>query len=263
MSDAIVQCDVTAGIARVTLNSPSNLNALSDAMIAALSAQLSALSQQNDVKVIVLRGAGKAFCAGHDLKEMQAGRATDDKGAAYFADLFAHCAALMQVIPALPQPVIAEVHGIATAAGCQLVASCDMAVAAEGTRFGVNGVNIGLFCSTPMVALTRNIPRKQAFEMLTTGQFIDAARAAELGLVNRVVAADQLDSQTMALAQTVAGKLGNAVKIGKQAFYAQAEMSVADAYAHTAEVMVENMLWRDTDEGISAFLDKRKPDWAQ
>jgi len=263
MSDAIVQCDVTAGIARVTLNSPSNLNALSDAMIAALSAQLSALSQQNDVKVIVLRGAGKAFCAGHDLKEMQAGRATDDKGAAYFADLFARCAALMQVIPALPQPVIAEVHGIATAAGCQLVASCDMAVAAEGTRFGVNGVNIGLFCSTPMVALTRNIPRKQAFEMLTTGQFIDAARAAELGLVNRVVAADQLDSQTMALAQTVAGKLGNAVKIGKQAFYAQAEMSVADAYAHTAEVMVENMLWRDTDEGISAFLDKRKPDWAQ
>ncbi|MCC5957917.1 MAG: enoyl-CoA hydratase [Rhodobacteraceae bacterium] len=263
MSDAIVQCDVTAGIARVTLNSPSNLNALSDAMIAALSAQLSALSQQNDVKVIVLRGAGKAFCAGHDLKEMQAGRATDDKGAAYFADLFARCAALMQVIPALPQPVIAEVHGIATAAGCQLVASCDMAVAAEGTRFGVNGVNIGLFCSTPMVALTRNIPRKQAFEMLTTGQFIDAARAAELGLVNRVVAADELDSQTMALAQTVAGKLGNAVKIGKQAFYTQAEMSVADAYAHTAKVMVENMLWRDTEEGISAFLDKRKPDWAQ
>ena len=263
MSDAIVHCDVAAGIARVTLNSPSNLNALSDAMIAALSAQFSTLAQQDDVKVIVLRGAGKAFCAGHDLKEMQAGRASDDKGAAYFADLFARCAALMQMIPALPQPVIAEVHGIATAAGCQLVASCDMAVAAEGTRFGVNGVNIGLFCSTPMVALTRNIPRKHAFEMLTTGQFIDAARAAELGLVNRVVAADQLEAQTMALAQTVAGKLGSAVKIGKQAFYAQAEMGVADAYAYTADVMVENMLWRDTEEGISAFLDKRKPDWAQ
>ncbi|MGY6706137.1 enoyl-CoA hydratase [Roseinatronobacter sp.] len=263
MSDAIVQCDVTAGIARVTLNSPSNLNALSDAMIAALSAQFSTLAQQDDVKVIILRGAGKAFCAGHDLKEMQAGRAADDKGAAYFADLFARCATLMQMIPALPQPVIAEVHGIATAAGCQLVASCDMAVAAEGTRFGVNGVNIGLFCSTPMVALTRNIPRKQAFEMLTTGQFIDAARAAELGLVNRVVAAGDLETQTMALAQTVAGKLGSAVKIGKAAFYAQAEMNVADAYAYTAEVMVENMLWRDTEEGISAFLDKRKPDWAQ
>lgn len=263
MSDAIVQCDVTAGVARITLNSPSNLNALSDAMIAALSAQLSALSQENTVKVIVLCGAGKAFCAGHDLKEMQAGRAADDKGAAYFADLFARCAALMQVIPALPQPVIAEVHGIATAAGCQLVASCDMAIAAEGTRFGVNGVNIGLFCSTPMVALTRNIPRKQAFEMLTTGQFIDAARAAELGLVNHVVAAHQLETRTMALAQTVAGKLGSAVKIGKQAFYAQAEMSVADAYAHAGQIMVENMLWRDTEEGISAFLDKRKPDWAQ
>ncbi|MDD7971795.1 enoyl-CoA hydratase [Roseinatronobacter alkalisoli] len=263
MSDAIVRCDVTAGVARVTLNSPGNLNALSDAMLAALSAQLEALSQQNTVKAIILRGAGKVFCAGHDLKEMQAGRAAPDKGAAYFADLFARCAALMQMIPALPQPVIAEVHGIATAAGCQLVASCDMAVAAEGTRFGVNGVNIGLFCSTPMVALTRNIPRKLAFEMLTTGQFIDATRAAELGLVNRVVAAHQLESETAALAQTVAAKLGDAVKTGKQAFYAQAEMSLADAYAHAGRVMVENMLWRDTDEGISAFLEKRKPDWAQ
>lgn len=262
MSDAIVQCDVTAGIARITLNSPANLNALSDAMLAALAAQLDAVSQQASVRVIVLRGAGKAFCAGHDLKEMQAGRAAPDKGAAYFADLFARCSSLMQMVPALPQPVIAQVHGIATAAGCQLVASCDMAVAAEGTRFGVNGVNIGLFCSTPMVALTRNIPRKMAFEMLTTGQFIDAARAAELGLVNHVVAAGQLDAQTMALAHKVAEKLGPAVRIGKQAFYAQAEMTLADAYTHAGQVMVENMLWRDTNEGISAFLEKRKPDWA-
>ncbi|MGP9788622.1 enoyl-CoA hydratase [Roseinatronobacter sp. NSM] len=262
MSDAIVQCDVTAGIARITLNSPANLNALSDAMLAALAAQLDAVSQQPGVRVIVLSGAGKAFCAGHDLKEMQAGRAAPDRGAAYFADLFARCSSLMQMIPALPQPVIAQVHGIATAAGCQLVASCDMAVAAEGTRFGVNGVNIGLFCSTPMVALTRNIPRKTAFEMLTTGQFIDAARAAELGLVNHVVAAAQLEVQTMALAQKVAEKLAPAVKIGKQAFYAQAEMTLADAYAHAGQVMVENMLWRDTEEGISAFLEKRKPDWA-
>jgi enoyl-CoA hydratase/carnithine racemase len=239
------------------------LNALSDAMLAALHGQLTDLGADRAVRVIVLRGAGKAFCAGHDLREMQAGRAAPDKGAAYFADLFGRCAALMQLIPALPQPVIAQVHGIATAAGCQLVASCDMAVAAQGTRFGVNGVNIGLFCSTPMVALTRNIARKQAFEMLTTGAFIDADRALALGLVNRVVGHDVLEAETLALARQVAGKLGAAVRIGKQAFYKQAEMGLADAYAYTGAVMVENMLLRDTDEGISAFLEKRAPDWAK
>lgn len=263
MSDDILQCDVAAGVARVTLNSPGNLNALSDRMLAALKQQLGALAQDTQVKVVVLRGEGKAFCAGHDLKEMQAGRAAPDKGAAYFADLFTRCAEVMQMIPALPQPVIAQVHGIATAAGCQLVASCDMAVAAEGTRFGVNGVNIGLFCSTPMVALSRNIPRKMAFEMLSTGQFIDAQRAQALGLVNHVVPADALEQETQALARTVAAKLGAAVRIGKQAFYRQAEMRLADAYDYTGEVMVENMLLRDTDEGISAFLEKRKPDWAE
>ncbi|MCC5992243.1 MAG: enoyl-CoA hydratase [Rhodobacteraceae bacterium] len=263
MSDDILQCDVAAGVARVTLNSPGNLNALSDRMLAALKHKLGALAQDTRVKVVVLRGSGKAFCAGHDLKEMQAGRAAPDKGAGYFADLFGRCAEVMQMIPALPQPVIAQVHGIATAAGCQLVASCDMAVAAEGTRFGVNGVNIGLFCSTPMVALSRNIPRKMAFEMLTTGQFIDAPRAQALGLVNHVVPADALEEETQALAQTVAAKLGAAVRIGKQAFYRQAEMGLADAYDYTGEVMVENMLLRDTDEGISAFLQKRKPDWAE
>jgi enoyl-CoA hydratase/carnithine racemase len=262
MSEPILTCDVTEGVARVTLNSPANLNALSDAMLAELKAQFTALADDRSAKVIILRGTGKAFCAGHDLKEMQAGRAAADKGAAYFADLFGRCAEVMQMIPALPQPVIAQVHGIATAAGCQLVASCDIAVTATGTRFGVNGVNIGLFCSTPMVALTRNIPRKQAFEMLTTGAFIDADRALTLGLVNRVVDPAALEAETLALARQVAGKLGAAVQIGKQAFYRQAEMGLAEAYAYTGAVMVENILLRDTDEGISAFLEKRAPDWA-
>jgi enoyl-CoA hydratase/carnithine racemase len=211
--------------------------------------------------VVVLKGAGKVFCAGHDLKEMQAGRQAADGGAAYFADLFARCAEVMQMIPRLPQPVIAEVHGIATAAGCQLVASCDMAVAAEGTRFGVNGVNIGLFCSTPMVALSRNVPRKQAFEMLTTGNFIETGRAEAMGLINRAVPPEALAAETRALAAAIAGKLGAAVRIGKRAFYEQIELPLAGAYAHAAAVMVENMLWRETDEGIQAFLEKRKPDW--
>lgn len=260
MSDLVLREDA-GGVATLTLNSPGNLNALSDAMLAALMEALVALDGDRDVRAVVLRGTGKAFCAGHDLKEMQAGRQAEDGGRAYFHDLFTRCAAVMQAIPRLPQPVIAQVHGIATAAGCQLVASCDMAVAAEGTRFGVNGVNIGLFCSTPMVALSRNIPRKMAFEMLTTGGFIDAARAEALGLVNRVVPADLLETETQALAGTVAGKLGAAVKIGKQAFYEQIEMGLADAYAHTGAVMVENMLWRDTEEGIQAFIEKRPPDW--
>lgn len=260
MSDLILH-ERLGHVTRLTLNSPGSLNALSDAMLAALSDALTTLAGDRGTRVIVLRGAGKAFCAGHDLKEMQAARQAPDKGAAYFLDLFTRCGAIMQMIPALPQPVIAEVHGIATAAGCQLVASCDMAVAAEGTRFGVNGVNIGLFCSTPMVALSRNTPRKVAFEMLTTGEFIDAARAREVGLVNRVVAAADLSEAALALAQTVAGKLTAAVKIGKRAFYDQLSLPLADAYALTARVMAENMLMRDTDEGIQAFIEKRPPDW--
>lgn len=263
MSDDLVLCDVAERVAVVTMNRPGALNALSDAMLAALDGMLARLENDPAVRVIVLRGAGKVFCAGHDLKEMQAGRAASDKGAAYFADLFARCGALMQRIPRLPQPVIAQVHGIATAAGCQLVASCDMAVAASDARFGVNGVNIGLFCSTPMVALTRNLPRKQAFEMLTTGEFIPAERAREVGLVNRVVAPAELESETLALARIVAGKLGAAVRIGKRAFYDQAGLPLDQAYAMTGAAMVDNMLLRDTDEGISAFIDKRKPDWAE
>ena len=262
MTDTILLRDDEAGIATLTMNAPQNLNALSEAMLAALKAAFARLAADRGIRVIVLRGAGRAFCAGHDLREMQAGRAAPDKGRACFDALFAACAEVMQMIPNLPQPVIAEVHGIATAAGCQLVASCDMAVAAEGTRFGVNGVNIGLFCSTPMVALSRNVPRKAAFEMLTTGAFIDAARAAELGLINRVVPAGALGRATRDLAETVAAKLTAAVRIGKRAFYEQIEMTRAGAYAHTARVMAENMLWRDTDEGINAFLEKRAPDWS-
>lgn len=260
---ALLQRTDQGAVAYLLLNSDSNLNALSDAMIAALQEALDRLAEDDTVRVVVLKGAGRAFCAGHDLKEMTRGRAQDEGGAAYFADLFARCATMMQSIVQLPQPVIAQVHGIATAAGCQLVASCDMAVAAEGTKFGVNGVNIGLFCSTPMVALSRNIPRKQAFEMLTTGAFIDAARAADLGLVNRVVASADLEAETQELAGLVAGKLGSAVKIGKRAFYEQLQMPLDAAYAYTGEVMVENMLNRDTEEGIAAFLEKRDPEWVQ
>ncbi|MFT3689979.1 enoyl-CoA hydratase [Paenirhodobacter sp.] len=258
----LVELTRAGTVAHLRMNAPGSLNALSDAMLAALKARLTELGEDDGTRVIVLSGAGKAFCAGHDLKEMQAGRQAEDGGRGYFADLFARCAEVMQLIPTLPQPVIAQVHGIATAAGCQLVATCDMAVAAEGTRFGVNGVNIGLFCSTPMVALSRNVPRKTAFEMLTTGEFLDAARAREVGLVNRVVPAGDLAAETERLAQTVAAKLSAAVRIGKRAFYDQAGMSLADAYRHTAEVMVENMMLRDTDEGICAFIEKRAPDWA-
>ena len=262
--DAPVLTRETQGhVATLTMNRPRALNALSDALLAALREECAALAEDRETRVVILKGAGKAFCAGHDLREMQAGRQAEDGGRAYFADLFSRCGAVMQALRALPQPVIAEVHGIATAAGCQLVASCDMAVAAEGTRFGVNGVNIGLFCSTPMVALSRNVQPKEAFEMLVTGGFIEADRAREIGLVNRVVAPEALESETRALAETVAAKLDAAVKIGKRAFYEQLEMPIAEAYDHTAAVMVENMLWRDTDEGITAFLEKRPPDWQQ
>jgi len=259
----ILDIEYDAAVARLTMNAPDRLNALSDEMLAALQATLDTIAQNPSVRVVILAGHGKAFCAGHDLKQMTAMRQAQDGGAAQFRDLFERCSAVMARIQSMPQPVIAQVHGIATAAGCQLVATCDMAVAAEGTRFGVNGVNIGLFCSTPMVALSRNIPRKQAFEMLTTGNFIEADRARELGLVNRVVAAQDLSAETQALADQIAGKLAIAVKIGKQAFYAQLSMPVDQAYAYAGDVMVENMLHRDTEEGISAFLEKRDPTWEQ
>lgn len=248
------------GIVELRLNTPEKLNALSDAMLAALQIALDDIGH-SDARAVILSANGKAFCAGHDLKEMQAGRQTEDGGAAYFADLFGRCARVMQKIQSIPQPVIAQVQGIATAAGCQLVATCDMAVASEDVRFGVNGVNIGLFCSTPMVALTRAIPRKAAFEMLTTGKFITAEEALRFGLINRAVPADRLETATRELAETVAAKLSTAIRIGKRAFYDQAQMSTADAYAFTAEVMTHNMLDSDTDEGITAFLEKRSPSW--
>ncbi len=260
---ALLERNVTDGVAHLRMNAPEKLNALSDAMLAALQDQIDALAEDRAVRVVILSGAGRAFCAGHDLGEMQAARQAEDRGAATFADLFARCARVMTGLRRLPQPVIAQVHGIATAAGCQMVASCDMAVAAEGTRFGVNGVNIGLFCSTPMVALTRNVPAKQAFEMLSTGRFVDAQEARGMGLVNRVVPEEALARETQALAEQVAAKLSAAVRIGKRAFYEQGEMTLAEAYEHTGRIMVENMLWRDTDEGISAFLEKRPPDWSE
>ncbi|MCC1493619.1 enoyl-CoA hydratase [Cognatishimia sp. F0-27] len=250
------------GIAHLTLNAPDRLNALSDEMLAALQDQIDRLSEDSATRVVVISGAGRAFCAGHDLRQMTEARQAEDGGRAAFADLFNRCSRVMTGLTRLPQPVIAQVHGIAAAAGCQLVATCDMAVAADDTRFGVNGVNIGLFCSTPMVALTRNIARKQAFEMLTTGRFMQADEAVRAGLINRAVAPEALQAETRALAETVAGKLGAAVRIGKRAFYDQAELGLDDAYAHTGAVMVENMLYRDTEEGIAAFLEKRPPNWS-
>lgn len=261
-TDPLVLRDDLGPITHLTLNSPSNLNALSDEMLAALQDALDTLAVSAEQKVIVLKGAGRAFCAGHDLKQMQAARQSQDNGAAAWKDLFDRCAHLIQTIPRLPQPVIAQVHGLAAAAGCQLVASCDLAVAETDAKFGVNGVNIGLFCSTPMVALSRVMPRKQVFEMLTTGKFLTAAEAQAAGLINCTAPADGLEAATDELAQTIAAKLGSAVRVGKQAFYAQAELTTAEAYALTGEVMVENMLNRDTDEGISAFLEKRPPEWS-
>lgn len=262
MTDPILLRHDSGAVARLVLNAPARLNALSDAMLAALGAELTTIAADPAIRVVIIAGAGRAFCAGHDLREMQAAREAPDKGAAAFKDLFDRCATVMQAITTLRQPVIAEVHAIAAAAGCQLAASCDMIVASDHARFGVNGVNIGLFCSTPMVALTRKVPASVAFEMLTTGSFLTATRAAEVGLVNRVTSPEALEAETMALAQTIAGKLGAAVTLGKAAFYTQATLPLAEAYAFTGEVMVRNMLMRDTDEGISAFLEKRSPDWS-
>lgn len=263
MSEPLVLREDADAVATLTLNDPARLNALSVSMLAALQDALDGLAEDPGVRAVILRGAGRAFCAGHDLREMTAARQAEDGGLAFFEALFERCSRLMLTIPRLLQPVIAEVGGVAAAAGCQLVASCDLAVAAEGARFGVNGVNIGLFCSTPMVALTRNVPRKAAFEMLTTGDFVEAGEARRLGLVNRVVPPEALEAEARALAGAIAGKLRPVVGIGKRAFYEQAEMDLAAAYAHAGAVMAQNMMREDTAEGIGAFLDKRPPDWRQ
>lgn len=257
----LIEQENHAHITIITLNTPENYNVLSQPMMAQLQSALAEIAHDKNCRVVILRARGKAFCAGHDLKEMSKASQQPDGGRAFFQTLFTDCSQLMQSIVNLPQPVIAEVQGVATAAGCQLVASCDLAIAATGARFGVNGVNIGLFCSTPMVALSRNIPRKRAFEVLTTGDFLDSDQATELGLINRSVPADSLTDETYALATKIAAKLSVAVKIGKQAFYRQLEMPLDEAYAYTAEVMTQNMLEKDTAEGVSAFLDKRNPDW--
>ncbi|AEH89301.1 MULTISPECIES: enoyl-CoA hydratase [Mesorhizobium] len=248
------------GVLRLMLANPP-ANALSLAVMAALTAELERAKADKAVRVIVLSAAGKVFCAGHDLKEMTARRADADRGKAFFEETFAACATLMQAIVRHPLPVIAEVDGLATAAGLQLVASCDLAIASHEATFCTPGVNIGLFCSTPMVALSRNVSRKQAMEMLLTGETIDAATAKDFGLVNRVVPREYLNQIVTKYAQTIASKSSLVVKTGKEAFYAQAEMGLADAYAHTGRVMVENMLARDAQEGIGAFIGKRNPEW--
>ena len=248
-------------VARLTLTDPDRLNALSTGMLLALATELARIAEDRSVKVVVIAARGRAFCAGHDLREMQAARTAPDGGAAAFRDLFDRCAGVMLAIRNLPQPVIAEVNGAAVAAGCQLVASCDMAIAADTARFAVNGVNIGLFCSTPMVALTRAVSRKAAFEMLMTGRVIPADEACRIGLVNRVVPPEDLTASTTALAREIAGKLAAAVRIGKSAFYRQCELDEAAAYALAGAAMTQNMLGNDTAEGIAAFLDKRPPAW--
>ena len=260
---AILERNDKNSVAYILLNSPDTLNSLSDEMLAALTKEFENLKNDPKIRAVVLEGAGKAFCAGHNLKEMTKGRNAEDGGKAYFLDLFKRCAKMMMLIQKLPQPVIAKVHGIATAAGCQLVATCDLAIAEKSTKFGVNGVNIGLFCSTPMVALSRNITRKKAFEMLTTGDFISAEQAKTLGLINRVVEIENFDLETEKLAEQIASKLGVAVKIGKEAFYKQLEMPISEAYEYTGRVMAENMMFRQTEKGIDAFLNKREPAWEQ
>lgn len=262
MSNEILLRHDTGGIACLTLNAPASFNALSTAMLTALQSQIALLHNDQSIRVVILKGSGKAFCAGHDLREMQAARAAPDQGREAFQTLFAQCAEVMQALQNLPQPTIAQVHGIATAAGCQLAASCDLITAATGTRFGVNGINIGLFCSTPMVALTRKIPAAIAFEMLTTGAFIDATRAYEIGLVNRLTAPETLEAETQALAETLAAKLPTALRLGKAAFRDTSSLDTAEAYASASAAMVENIMLEDTNEGITAFLEKRSPNWA-
>lgn len=248
------------GVTTLTLNRPAQFNALSEELLAALQAALDAIAAESEdgdaVRCLVIAANGKAFSAGHDLKEMQANR---DK--AYYQDLFRQCSDVMQAITRLPVPVIARVQGMATAAGCQLVATCDMAVAAEGATFAVSGINVGLFCATPSVALTRKVPRAQAFEMLVTGRFIDSAEAMEIGLINAVAPPEALDEAVKGLTDAICGKSPLAIRIGKKLFYQQLEMGLAGAYDLAGETIACNMMAEDVAEGIDAFIAKRKPEW--
>jgi enoyl-CoA hydratase/carnithine racemase len=253
--------DDVGDIAVLTLNRPQALNSLSEDMLEALGDALTAIAHDNTVRAVILAANGPAFSAGHDLKELHRHRSDEDKGRAYFKHIFATCAAMMQQIVTLPQPVIAAVQATATAAGCQLVASCDLAVASRTARFATSGINFGLFCSTPMVALSRNVARKAAMEMLLTGEMISAERAAAIGLVNRVVAPGREREEALKLAKTIAAQSAFALKLGKAAFYRQLPMSLAEAYEYTSGVMVDNLLARDAEEGMNAFIDKRPPKW--
>ncbi len=247
-------------VAVLTLNQPSKLNALSTEMLEALGVQLDAIANDPAIRVVLIRAVGKAFCAGHDLREIQAARGAPDGGAAAFTTLFTLCATLMQKIAALPQPVVAEVQGIATAAGCQLAATCDMVVASASARFGVNGVNIGLFCTTPLVALARKIPPAAAFDLAATGGFLTASQALSAGLVTRVATPETLQAEAFDVAQNLAQKLPSALALGKKAF-AHQFTPLAEAYAKATPAMIANLLNADTAEGIAAFLEKRPPNW--
>ncbi|MGI9424344.1 MAG: enoyl-CoA hydratase [Hyphomicrobiaceae bacterium] len=248
-------------VTTVTLNRPNARNALSTAMIAALTAEIHRASDDRTTHAVVLAANGPGFCAGHDLKEMTARRADDDRGRAFFAETMEACATMMQAIVRSPKPFIACVHGVASAAGCQLVATCDLAVASREAKFSTPGVNIGLFCSTPMIALSRNVSRKHAMEMLLLGDMLSAEDAKTFGLVNRVTAHDEVMSEAVAMARQIADKSPLTVAIGKEAFYNQLEQPLADAYDYAAGVMVKNMLARDAEEGIGAFIEKRQPKW--
>lgn len=258
---SILLRETVGDVAVLTLNRSAARNSLSDRLIAELHGALNQIASDKTVRAVVIAANGPAFSAGHDLKELTAHRTDADRGRAYFGQLMNACSAMMQAVVGLPKPVVAAVQGIATAAGCQLVASCDLAIASDQARFATPGVDIGLFCSTPMVALSRNVPRKQAMEMLLTGEPISAERAREIGLVNRVVPAGTEREAAIALAQQVARKSAHTIRIGKEAFYRQAEMSLAEAYRFAAEVMTENMMAQDAEEGIAAFIEKRQPTW--
>lgn len=257
MTEPLIRRHVRDGIATVTLAAPATLNALSTPMLQALEESFAALAADDSIRVVILAAEGKAFSAGHDLKEMQGFRSAPDAGRAQFQALFDRCARVMQAVASLPQPVIAQVQGVATAAGCQLACSCDLIVAAETARFGVNGINLGLFCSTPAVALSRRLAPGMAFELLTTGDFLPATRAHALGLVNRLAPPDQLETETLKLATSIAAKDPAAIRLGKRAFQTQLGLPLPQAYAAAGGIMVENALLPDTAEGIQRFIDRR------
>ncbi len=262
-SDTVLASKQTGHVVTLTLNRPQARNSLSLELLRQLKAAVVSCSEDPSVHVLTLAANGPAFCAGHDLKELTAARAEADGGAAFFDQTMSACAEVMMAIIRCPKPVIASVHATATAAGCQLVATCDLALAADTAKFATPGVNIGLFCSTPMVALSRNVGRKQSMKMLLTGDLIDAEEARSIGLINDLVPPEELTKATQKLAQQIAAKSPVTVKIGKEAFYRQIEMALPDAYEFTREVMVANMLQADAEEGIKAFLEKRPPEWSK